>query len=346
MPAVAPQPARPAHGGMRVFAVSDLHTDYAENLAWVEALSPSAYRGDAIIVAGDVTDGLERLEATLALLTARFSHVFFTPGNHDLWCRHEGEPRDSLAKLAAVLDLCAKLRVDTAPRRIGDVWIVPIFSWHHQSFDKEPDIEDFVIPPLEKVSMDYKVCRWPEPLSNADDTLARHFDRMNDAPFANATSIGLDSCQIISFSHFLPRLELCPEKRMLFYPNLPKVVGSDWLERRVRGLHGVAGSPTAIHIFGHTHFCWDAMLEGIRYIQAPLAYPKERQRRVNGGVEWLPLCVYDSASDGAVLGGPLDCHWSRYYAENARTPHITELAPWVADLYKAAPTAGHGVAAV
>ena len=28
---------------------------------------------------------------------------------------------------------------------------------------------------------------------------------------------------IISFSHFLPRIELIPEKRFLYYPNLPKV---------------------------------------------------------------------------------------------------------------------------
>ena len=28
---------------------------------------------------------------------------------------------------------------------------------------------------------------------------------------------------VISFSHFLPRQELCPEKRFLIEPNLPKV---------------------------------------------------------------------------------------------------------------------------
>jgi hypothetical protein len=42
---------------------------------------------------------------------------------------------------------------------------------------------------------------------------------------------------------------------MLFYPNLPKVVGSDWLEARVRSIHGPHGSETACHVFGHTHFC-------------------------------------------------------------------------------------------
>ena len=61
------------------------------------------------------------------------------------------------------------------------------------------------------------------------------------------------------------RFELCPEKRLLFYPNLPKVVGSSWLEARLRQIHGHHGSATACHVFGHTHFCWDATLDGIRY---------------------------------------------------------------------------------
>jgi hypothetical protein len=52
---------------------------------------------------------------------------------------------------------------------------------------------------------------------------------------------------------------------MLFYPNLPKIIGSDWLEARLRTIHGRHGSPTACHVFGHTHFCWDATLDGVRY---------------------------------------------------------------------------------
>ena len=35
---------------------------------------------------------------------------------------------------------------------------------------------------------------------------------------------------VISMSHFVPRIELVPEKRFLVSPQLPKVVGSDPLE--------------------------------------------------------------------------------------------------------------------
>ncbi|CAI6006901.1 unnamed protein product, partial [Closterium sp. NIES-64] len=74
---------------------------------------------------------------------------------------------------------------------------------------------------------------------------------------------GAEGVQIISFSHFLPRIDLLPEKRMLLYPNLAKMAGSHWLEARVRSVHGPHGGPTACHVFGHTHFHWDSWVDGI-----------------------------------------------------------------------------------
>lgn len=56
---------------------------------------------------------------------------------------------------------------------------------------------------------------------------------------------------------------------MLFYPKLPKIIGSDFLETRVRSIHGDEGSGSACHVFGHTHFCWDAAIDGIRCILSP-----------------------------------------------------------------------------
>lgn len=177
---------------------------------------------------------------------------------------------------------------------------------------------------------DYHACKWPEELSNKDTSLASYFDAMNEHNMDIVEDIKKTCEQIITFSHFVPRQELCPEKRMLFYPNLPKIIGSDSLEVRLRSIHGTEGSGSACHVFGHTHFCWDAMLDGIRYVQAPLAYPRERKRRMNGGENWLPFCVY---SDGEFTERLSPCYWSDYYSVNPRRPHNTELAPWVARFY-------------
>ncbi|KAK2655719.1 hypothetical protein Ddye_008771 [Dipteronia dyeriana] len=113
-----------------------------------------------------------------------------------------------------------------------------------------------------------------------------------------------------------------------FIQTSQRLFGSDWLENRVRSIHVGEGSASACHVFGHTRFCWDAVLDGIGYVQAPLAYPRER--RMNGGENWLPFCIY---SDGRFVQlSP--CYWSDYYAVNSRAPHNTQLAPWVARFYK------------
>ncbi|KAF8036022.1 hypothetical protein BT93_C1903 [Corymbia citriodora subsp. variegata] len=259
--------------GLRVFVLSDLHTDYSENMMWVECLSTAKHKRDVLLVAGDVAETYNNFVLTMSLLKERFKHVFYVPGNHDLWCRRESD-----------VSACK----------------------------------------------DYHACKWPEELSNRDTSLASYFDAMNENNMDLIEDIKKTCEQIITFSHFVPRQELCPEKRMLFYPNLPKIIGSDSLEVRLRSIHGAEGSGSACHVFGHTHFCWDAVLDGIRYVQAPLAYPRERKRRMNGGENWLPFCIY---SDGEFAERLSPCYWSDYYSVNPRQPRNTELAPWVARFY-------------
>lgn len=51
-----------------------------------------------------------------------------------------GGARDSVQKHAAVLQLCRDLGIHVAAQRLGRLCIVPLASWHHQSWDTEPDI--------------------------------------------------------------------------------------------------------------------------------------------------------------------------------------------------------------
>lgn len=324
-------PASEEGASLRVFVVSDLHTDYAENMTWVKRL-PTLKRGkDVLLVAGDVAETHKHFVLTMSILKDKFEHVFFVPGNHDIWCRREGGNYvDSLEKLDKLLDSCKDLGVVTNPTIIDGLGIIPLFSWYHESFDREIDITSVNVPPLEMACKDFHACIWPARLSNRDTSLALHFDAMNENNQDSIREIQRTCTQIITFSHFVPRLELCPEKRMLFYPKLPKIIGSDNLEARIRSIHGTEGGVSACHVFGHTHFCWDAVLDGIRYIQAPLAYPRERNRRMNGGENWLPFCIY---CDGEFTNALSPCFWSDYYSANPRSPHITQLAPWVEKFY-------------
>ncbi|XP_043698844.1 acyl-carrier-protein phosphodiesterase PptH-like [Telopea speciosissima] len=316
--------------GPRVFVLSDLHTDYSENMAWVKCLSAVGYKKDILLVAGDVAEMYKTFVLTMSLLRERFMHVFYVPGNHDLWCRGE-DYVDSIEKLNALLDACRRIGVETGPKIVDGLGFIPLFSWYHESFDREKDIQGIYIPSLEMACKDFHACKWPDRLSSKDFALAVYFDAMNEKNRILVRDIQRLCESIITFSHFLPRQELCPEKRMLFYPNLPKIIGSDYLEDRIRSIHGANGSATGCHAFGHTHFCWDAVLDGLRYVQAPLAYPRERKRRMNGGEDWLPFCIY---CNGRLNNQISPCYWSDYYSRNKRDPENMELAPWVSRFYK------------
>jgi hypothetical protein len=61
------------------------------------------------------------------------------------------------------------------------------------------------------------------------------------------------------------------------------VAGTLRLDRQLRA----AGAE--VHVFGHTHIPWEATMDGVRYVQQPLAYPYERARRGQGGIELLQL---------------------------------------------------------
>ena len=103
---------------------------------------------------------------------------------------------------------------------------------------------------------------------------------------------------VISFSHFLPFLELLPEKRFITAPNLASVAGSAALGRRVAALEpdvhvfggdregdGGGGAEKEEGGKGPTATASPPPLlppPGTRFVQAPLRYPAERRRSREG----------------------------------------------------------------
>ncbi|KAI8102062.1 hypothetical protein M9434_007121 [Picochlorum sp. BPE23] len=327
---------------VKVFAISDVHTDYKENLAWIESHCQEVRGLDhgqstsqeeeerVLIVAGDVSDDLDIFRTTFEHLVSAYHHVFFVTGNHELWVRKKDRTRyDSLGKLREIVRICDDLGVKTRPTKVSEqVWIVPMWSWYHASWDKEPDIPGAY--PIERVMMDFHACDWssqPHIRASGDDSLAAYFDGMNGREYAEALDqIKRDRLEsgvfVVSFSHFLPHQELLPEKRWLFYPNLAKAAGSDYLARRVEELQ------PDCHVYGHTHFTQDQKIQGTgtRFVQWPLGYPKEMKRRRNGGLGWSPIMLWDT-KDGH--SPQRSSYWSDFYRNNDRKAHIVTPAPYV-----------------
>jgi hypothetical protein len=240
---------------MRIFAISDLHTDFRDNWLWLKQLSNVDYREDALIVAGDIADRTEIIRDTLQLLRSRFRHIFYTPGNHELWVRFDDF--DSIEKLKRILAMCDGLGVHTTPVKLEQVWIVPLFSWYDPDFDDEEHEEEE--SELEGWA-DFYFCRWPEGIG----PLHQFFLNMN------TIHLRTYDAPVISFSHFLPRRDLLPAREHLKFKGLPRVAGCQALDLQIRAM------PSIAHVFGHSHINLDRVIDGINYVQNAIRTPNER----------------------------------------------------------------------
>jgi predicted phosphodiesterase len=239
---------------MRVFALSDIHTDHEHNRRWVAELSRSDYRDDLLILAGDVSDCSSRLAWTVQSFTERFAQVLYVPGNHDLWVLRDRELATSLEKYRQVCTVIAEAGASMHSWRLEGLSIIPLLGWYDYSFG-QPGSE------LLRAWMDYHACRWPAGWTEAHITA--HFTGLNALPQLPVEGT------VITFSHFLPRIDVMPsyippDKRML-YP----VLGSSLLEQQLRQL----GS--RLHIYGHSHVNRRVELDGVTYINNAFGYPHE-----------------------------------------------------------------------
>lgn len=239
---------------MRIFALSDIHTDHEHNRRWVDGLSSSDYRNDVLILAGDVSDSLAKLEWTLSAFASRFAAVLYVPGNHDLWVLRDREIATSLHKYAKVCEVVRQAGGTLESFHRAGLSVVPLLGWYDYSFG-EPGAQ------LRAAWMDFHACRWPESLP--ETAIAAHFTALNPLPQLPPGDT------VITFSHFLPRIDVMPhyipaDKRML-YP----VLGSSLLETQLRAI-----GPT-MHVYGHSHVNRRVTLEGITYINNAFGYPQE-----------------------------------------------------------------------
>ena len=239
---------------MRVFAVSDLHLDYAANQEWLEQLPRHDYNDDVLILAGDVSDRLARVDHAFKTVARCFSTVLYVPGNHDLWI-HREPMQNSFEKLDAVLTAAREHGIRTDIFRKDELAIVPLLGWYDYSFGPADGR-------LKASWVDYRACRWP----GYDDATLTHFFTASN-PVQSPLLSGAQ--RIISFSHFLPRIDLMPERIPDKHRKIYPVLGTTILDAQLRAL----GSTT--HVYGHSHVNRRVTLDSVTYINNALGYPSE-----------------------------------------------------------------------
>ncbi|MFK3648761.1 metallophosphoesterase [Lysobacter enzymogenes] len=239
---------------MRVFALSDLHVDYPDNARWLRSLSAQDYREDLLILAGDLTHRRPLLAWCLGEFVRHFATVLFVPGNHDLWVVGEAAPKTSLDKFAEVAATAFECGVSMKPHLAGRTWFAPLLGWYDYSFG-EPGEE------LRRSWSDFVACRWPPGYEPAQ--VCAHFLSMN------ALEVPRGVERVISFSHFLPRIDLVPPYVPARHRMLDPVLGSAGLDAQLRRL----GS--GLHVYGHSHINRSVRIDGVDYVNNAFGYPNE-----------------------------------------------------------------------
>ena len=264
---------------MRLFAISDLHTDIPANLEWVRNLNSNRWVNDALIVAGDVSENIAVVVETFNILKKKFAEVFFVAGNHDVW-----DPINSLDKLELVYDMVRKIGVRCEPALVdGRLWVVPLESWH--CFEENDIASSELDLARLRLWRDFDKCSWlPSALGSLSTKASEVFNPLaklaesravaqlmlerNEAAIERVYSLqSVRHLPVVTFSHFVPRFDLNP--KFVRFKELKAVSVCPQLDSQIRSIR------SRLHIFGHTHHRTSQSIEGIQYIQYPLGYPTE-----------------------------------------------------------------------
>lgn len=249
---------------MRLLAISDLHLASASNLAALQALP--AFPKDWLIVAGDVAEQPDRLEAALGLLAERFARVIWTPGNHDLWTVAgsdgvgEGKYTALVARLRARGIVTPEDDYPIWPGPGGPCAIAPLFLLYDLSFrPPEVALEDVVAWAREArcVSAD-EVFLAPAPYASVPAWCAARC-RLTEARLA-----ALDGMPTVLVNHYPLRQDLVRIPRIpRFSPWCGTVATEDWHRR----FHA------RVAVSGHLHVRRTDWRDDTRFEEVSLGYP-------------------------------------------------------------------------
>jgi predicted phosphodiesterase len=264
---------------VKLFAISDLHVGHPDNRRALELFS--ARPDDWLILGGDIGETEEDLDVTLRTLQRKFARLIWVPGNHELWTLPHRETARGEAKYMRLVELCRRYNVLT-PEDPYVVWngeggrhvIAPLFLLYDYSF--RPDN----IPREQALS-------WASDAGlECTDEHVLHSD-----PYPSkeawcearclATAARLEATvaehpyPLVLINHFPLRQELA------VLPMIPRF--SIWCgTRRTHDWHKRFRADVVV--FGHLHIPQSRVIDGARFEEVSLGYPRQWERRGSKGV--------------------------------------------------------------
>jgi hypothetical protein len=262
---------------MKLWAMSDLHVGFEANRRALHTLRN--HPDDWLVLAGDLGETLEHVEAVFRATVPRFAKVFFAPGNHELWSLPREEPElRGVARYQALVALSRSYGVltpeDPYPEWPGEgprCVIAPMFLLYDYSFRPEgvsPERAIELATEAGAVCTDELVLH-PDPYRTREAWCAARCE----ATAARLAAIH-PSFRTVLVNHFPlrynhARLPLCPQFALWCGTRRTE----DW-HRRFRAIAVVSG---------HLHIPSTRIHEGVRFEEVSVGYP--RQWAHGGGLE-------------------------------------------------------------
>jgi len=256
---------------VNLWAVSDLHVGHPHNRRVVEEMS--THRDDWLVLGGDVGESIEQVEFVLRTLSPRFRQLVWVPGNHELWATQE---QRGVEKYDALVALCREHGALTPedPYQIfvhgkTSYLVAPLFTLYDYSY-APPGLG----PSAAKA--------W----AAAADVLCADEYFLHSAPYESreiwcaarcemtekrlAGALDGNDMRSILIGHFPLRAELAhtpAAPRFRIWCGTHRT--SEW-HRRFRA---------EVVVFGHTHMPQTCFVDGVRFEEVSLGYPREWKGR-------------------------------------------------------------------
>lgn len=256
---------------MKLWAISDLHVGFRDNRRLIEEL-PGA-PGDWLVLAGDLCESIADLGFVLRTLRPRFGQLVWVPGNHELWTL-PGDAR-GVAKYEQCVEVCRAHGVLTPEDDYavfpgaGGHLVVPLFTLYDYSFAPEgmgPDEARAWAREADLECADEHLLH-PDPYPSRQAWCAA---RCALSEQRLAAALERHAGPVVLIDHFPLRSELA------VLPAIPRFKiwcgttrTAEWA-RRFRA---------AVVIYGHLHIPGTTHLDGVRFEEVSLGYPRQWRRR-------------------------------------------------------------------
>ncbi|KAH8125842.1 hypothetical protein LI328DRAFT_124438 [Trichoderma asperelloides] len=268
-----------------LYGISDLHVAYPLNAAQWDLLQPKP-PGTGLILAGDIGESATHLIAVFERAKACFTHVFWVPGNHELYsvspsvAKHPADNLRGEAKYNALVELARQYGVLTPEddwmlwrRPDGvDVVIALIFTLYDYSFRPEDVSREGALDWAmeENVWATDEALLHPDPYESRDEWCTKLCERWEQKFFEYAAQY--PNTKFVIVNHWPLREDL------VYIPKIPRFslwCGTkrtrDWTEA---GRFGADYGGAQVVVSGHLHVRRTDVKEGVRYEEVSLGYPR------------------------------------------------------------------------